>query len=89
MSGIAFQNNCSENEHHGISVGLQSEPKLVENICSDNNDVGIVFYENSGGFAGFNEIYSNKYGIYIEINADPALGINNFIDNIDDIEDKR
>lgn len=87
--GIAFQNICFENKHHGISVGLNSEPKLIENICRDNIEVGIVFYEESKGFTGFNECYRSKYGIYIEKDADPILGKNNFIDNTNDIRDDR
>jgi parallel beta-helix repeat protein len=89
MSGIAFQNICFENGHHGISVGLNSEPKLIENICRDNIEVGIVFYEESKGFIGFNECYRNEYGIYIEKDADPILGENNFIDNTNNIMDNR
>lgn len=85
----AYQNQCIENDYHGIELQGKASPAIIKNICSKNYECGIAFFYESSGMAYQNECSENKWGIYIDISADPIL-IDNILNiNTNDIEDKR
>jgi parallel beta-helix repeat protein len=89
-AGTARQNECAENGLHGISVHEQARPVLDANICRDNLEGGIVYFDTTGGTARLNECYGNKWGIYIEAEANPELVDNVLYDNTTaEIDDRR
>jgi serine/threonine-protein kinase len=89
-AGVARQNECAENGLHGINVHEQGRPSLEANICRDNLEGGIVYFDTAGGIARLNECYGNKWGIYIQGEANPELVDNVLYDNTTaDIDDRR
>jgi parallel beta-helix repeat protein len=73
-----------------VYIADQGEATMDKNIIRNNLQVGIYFNGELGGTATNNEIYGNKWGIYIAASAKPILS-NNSIYNHEaaDIEDKR
>ena len=88
-SGLAQNNEVFSNGLNGIGVNDEASPTLRNNSISDNEESGIGYFETASGVAENNTLSRNRWGIYVESTANPALGENVFVDNETDIDDRR
>jgi parallel beta-helix repeat protein len=65
----------------GIAVLDYSKPTLEDNACTDNSEIGIVFWDNAGGVARGNDCSWNIVGIGVGLAAQPLLEGNTCTDN--------
>lgn len=87
-AGTARENECSDNAT-GIGVAVEAKPTLERNKCNDN-DYGIVYWENGGGKSYDNECSRNKIGIVVGGSATVELADNDCRDNSEeDVQDRR
>jgi len=70
------------NELHGISVSDESPPTLERNICQDNRQNGITYFDHTGGVARQNECTGNGYyGFSVNEQSQPTLEGNACVGN--------
>jgi parallel beta-helix repeat protein len=63
-----------ENALHGIQVSDQAAPVLEGNVCSENGESGIAYFDESGGLARQNRCTRNGlHGIGVKDEARPTL----------------
>ena len=72
---------ASGNGNVGIYVSGVAQPELVGNECSNNDDVGIVYWGAVGGTARQNTCSGSLVGITVAKDARPTLEENVCVDN--------
>jgi parallel beta-helix repeat protein len=87
--GLARRNESTGNGLNGIGVQGQAAPTLEENVCTENVQCGIAYLENGGGVARRNECSANRWGLYLDVEANPELVDNYVHDNQQDVRDDR
>jgi len=81
-TGVARENNCLRNGHHGITVNDEAEPSLEANTCNHNEQNGIAYFGSAGGAAVQNQcVYNEGYGIFVGDEAQPVLKENTCCEN--------
>jgi parallel beta-helix repeat protein len=67
---------------HGFHLRGEASLLLENNICRDNEDSGIAYFEQAGGTARSNDCSANAmHGIYVDDQAAPTLEGNTLRDN--------
>jgi parallel beta-helix repeat protein len=80
-AGTASANECLRNQT-GILLDGRARPKLEGNICNENALSGISYREAATGLASGNECVANeRYGISVEVTANPTITGNDCHDN--------
>jgi len=75
---------------NGIELNEASRAEIVDNIIQDNQGAGLIYRDTSGGVAQENQLFGNKWGIYIEAGATPEFSGNVTTGNTEvDFVDKR
>ena len=79
--GSASANECLRNQF-GMLLSDRSRPTLESNTCSENALAGIAFTDSASGIASDNVCaYNGRYGISIELTANPSIMGNDCHDN--------
>jgi parallel beta-helix repeat protein len=84
--GEANGNTCDYNYYAGIYVGDYAYADLTGNACNYNDDCGIWFADSSDGTAQSNQCVGNKWGMYIDVDSYPYIGVNDLHGNTYNIE---
>ena len=74
-------NKCASNGLSGIIVKDSARPMIVNNTFINNVEAGMLFEEMGAGTATGNEVYGNKWGIYLDDLAYPELNSNDVYNN--------
>jgi parallel beta-helix repeat protein len=88
-SGLFTYNEAIGNGLNGVNVTDQATPVIERNTMTNNAESGLAFFREATGVAQANTISGNKWGIYVESGANPALGDNDVYGNDTDIDDRR
>jgi len=80
-SGFVRDCVAVENDNTGILVEDRARARLEGNVCTDNEKVGIGYFDNASGTAHQNRCSGNLLGIFVAGQAQPTLEGNVCTDN--------
>jgi parallel beta-helix repeat protein len=87
--GLFSYNEVRGNGLNGVNVTDDATPIVERNTLLNNAESGLAYFKQSAGVTQGNTINGNKWGIYVESGANPALGTNEVINNETNIDDRR
>lgn len=80
-SGLVRECLVMENNNTGILMEQGAHPILDNNVCADNEMIGIGYFDKTGGVARQNECLRNVVGIGVATQSQPTLDHNICRDN--------